>query len=303
MTRVAAYKRNFGSHPERRLKLAVLAGMLPLLAFFIVFTYGCGPSAPDNSATPNASNSTTAQPGNTSQVEGVIPDPNLDYSTFRHDTEQHERLPCLVCHVRDENTVSMKFPGHIPCSSCHVQQFADNQNAICTICHTETGLKDFPPLRSFKAVFDHATHLQQTNCATCHKPAARGVALSIPSRANAHATCFQCHGPDTVVEDRNIGSCSTCHQPGQPVRTSQRAKAFDVNFSHAEHTRTMNCSACHTVLAGMETGRQVTSPVALMHRAPPGSNSCAACHNNKRAFGGTDFSDCRRCHEGSGFGF
>ncbi len=228
-----------------------------------------------------------------------------DYSRFRHDTPQHTRMPCLVCHVRSDNRTTPKMPGHIPCSSCHAQQFAEgNASPICAICHTATSVKRFPSLRSFNAVFDHARHTRQTGCATCHKPAARGVALSIPSRANAHATCFQCHGPQTMAAGKNIGSCSTCHQSGRPVRTTETARAFAVNFRHDEHARrNLRCSDCHTIRAGARRGLQVSSPAAAMHFARSGVASCASCHNNRRAFGGNDFSDCKRCHEGSTFKF
>ncbi len=231
--------------------------------------------------------------------------PTQDFSRFRHDTAQHNRMPCLVCHVRSDKSTSPKMPGHIPCSSCHAQEFAaGNQHPICSICHTATDVKKFPPLRSFNAVFDHGRHLRQTNCATCHKPTRRGVALSIPSRVNAHTTCFQCHGPQTMVGGKNIGSCSTCHQPGRLVRTAESARAFAVNFSHTEHSRKgLRCSECHTVRSGMRRGAQVTSPLASMHFARAGTTSCAACHNNRRAFGGNDFSDCRKCHEGRTFKF
>ena len=228
-----------------------------------------------------------------------------DYSRFRHQTQQHTRLPCLVCHVRSDNRATLRMPGHIPCSSCHTQQFAQgNSSPICSICHTATDVKRLPPLRSFNAVFDHGRHVRQTNCATCHKPAARGVALSIPSRSNAHATCFQCHGPQSASGGKNIGSCSTCHQAGRVVRTPQTARAFAVNFSHAEHARKgLSCNECHTVRAGQRRGMQVSSPRASMHFAPAATRSCASCHNNRRAFGGNDFSDCRKCHEGSTFRF
>jgi hypothetical protein len=60
---------------------------------------------------------------------------------------------------------------------------------------------------------------------------------------------------------------------------------------------------CHTVRAGGRRGAQVSSPLAAMHFARPGVASCAACHNNRRAFGGDDFSDCKQCHNGNRFGF
>jgi hypothetical protein len=39
-----------------------------------------------------------------------------------------------------------------------------------------------------------------------------------------------------------------------------------------------------------------------MHFPPAGRQSCASCHNNRRAFG-EDFTQCRRCHEARTFRF
>ena len=235
----------------------------------------------------------------------LVEPPSQDFSRFPHNTQQHGRLPCLVCHIRSEGRTTPKMPGHIPCASCHAQEFAaGNQHPICSICHTATDVKAFPPLRSFNAVFDHGRHVRQTNCATCHKPSNRGVALSIPSRANAHITCFQCHGPRTMAGDKNIGSCSICHKSGSLVRTPESARAFAANFSHTEHARKgLSCSDCHTVRAGMRRGAQVASPRTAMHFAPGGVKSCGACHNDRRAFGDDNFSNCKRCHEGKTFKF
>ncbi len=240
-----------------------------------------------------------------------IPVPTAsDYSKFTHSNPAHDALPCLLCHTRDEGVTKASFPGaggHSPCIGCHVVEFNNPQSTMCSICHTDAGtgsMKSFPPLRSFNARFDHGRHLRQTNCATCHQPSRRGVALSIPSGASAHATCFSCHGPQTMSGEVNIGSCSTCHQPGRPPSTSDWAKSFGFGFSHADHRRgNMNCTTCHTILAGGARGRQVTSPVAVMHFAAGRSQSCGTCHNDKRAFGAEDFTNCKRCHEGSNFKF
>ncbi|MEP6900487.1 MAG: cytochrome c3 family protein [Actinomycetota bacterium] len=223
-----------------------------------------------------------------------------DFSKFKHSNPMHTRLPCLVCHKRDDNSPIPAYSGHIPCASCHVNQFADNKNPICTICHTTTGVKQFPPLTSFNARFDHAQHLQQTNCATCHKLSRGGVGFSIPSGANAHVSCFQCH---SASSSNTMSSCGTCHQPGSPSRTSEWAKAYTTSFTHLRHLQSMNCASCHTVKAGLGRGNQVTAPLTSMHFAPKNTPSCASCHNNKRTFGGDDFSDCKRCHRGNSFAF
>src|ERR1051326_170043 len=49
--------------------------------------------------------------------------------------------------------------------------------------------------------------------------------------------------------------------------------------------------------------RQVSAPSPLNHHASMRAFSCASCHNGKRAFGGDDFSVCKRCHKGSAWHF
>lgn len=237
-----------------------------------------------------------------------VPD-NADYSKFQHASAFHQRLPCLLCHRRDTNAAQPTMPGskdHLPCAGCHVKQFADRSNAICTNCHSEpsTGaLKTFPRLSSFNLKFDHARHGGIT-CSNCHRPARGGVALTIPAGSNAHITCFRCHGPQAKSGDRDISSCGVCHELGRYEHPSQTARAFRVGFSHAQHNRDerLSCNDCHRVRGGLQTN-EVAAPQALNHHAARGSFSCMSCHNGKRAFGGDDFSVCNRCHKGSAWHF
>jgi len=236
--------------------------------------------------------------------------PATDFSQFKHDNAQHARLPCLLCHRRENNSPQPTLPGkaaHAPCTGCHAQQFSNSASVICTICHTDgqSGkVKAFPPLRSFDVRFDHAKHAA-SGCATCHRSSRGGVALSIPARLNAHVTCFGCHTPNAQAKGRNISSCSTCHQLGRLVRTSEQAPAYRVGFSHARHdaSEKLACAACHQVRAGSPVGRQMSTPSPLNHHALASVFSCASCHNSKRAFGGDDFSACQRCHKGSAWRF
>lgn len=233
-----------------------------------------------------------------------------DFSVFPHNNAAHSRLTCLLCHRRETNAPQPRLPGHTPCAGCHAQEFNNAGSNICNICHTDrqTGaVKAFPPLKSFNARFDHARHTagMRQNCAACHKPNRRGVALSIPSRLNAHVTCYQCHSPRAEAPDgRDISSCSTCHELGRLARTSENARAYRVNFSHADHARAgVSCAACHNVRAGAATGRQVTAPVPQMHNLSTRAQSCMSCHNDRRAFGTENFANCKRCHEGTTFRF
>jgi c(7)-type cytochrome triheme protein len=235
--------------------------------------------------------------------------PTRDYSQFKHDNPQHARLPCLLCHRRENNSARPTLPGksgHAPCAGCHGQQFSNsNSNSpICTICHTNTQagtVKTFPPLLSFNVKFDHARHSAVgATCAVCHRRNRGGLAFSIPAGLNAHTTCFGCHTPQAEANGRKISSCSTCHGPGRLVRTTERAAAFRIGFSHAKHdaSEKLKCTDCHRVRPGWPQGRQVMSPIALNHHAPAQTPSCMTCHNGKKAFGGDDFSACTRCHKG-----
>ena len=250
----------------------------------------------------------TPKPPEEPQQQMQFPE-GLDYSKFQHNTQNHARLPCLLCHRR-ETAARPSLPGsnaHLPCAGCHAQQFASSDSPICTICHTDVksgALKSFPRLRSFRVKFDHARHMNTSNvtCATCHRPSRGGVAMSIPAGFNAHTTCYRCHTPRAQSQGRDISSCRTCHQLGSYRRTPEFAQAFRVGFNHAKHQK-ITCTECHQVRAGMPQRRQVTSPAPLNHHARPGSESCMSCHDGKRAFGGDDFSVCKRCHTGTRWQF
>lgn len=239
--------------------------------------------------------------------------PTGDYSKFPHSNPMHSRLPCLLCHRREGTSIRPAMPGgngHTPCIGCHSQQFASSENPVCTICHTNVtsgALKPFPPMKSFRVTFDHSKHLAMgsVNCGTCHRPARAGVSLTIPSGFSAHAICYRCHGPQAKSNGRDISSCGTCHQLGGYSRTSAFAPAFRMGFSHAKHdgAARLNCTECHTVRAGLAQRKQVTTPEAANHHASGKTLSCQTCHNGTRAFGGDDFSACKRCHTGTTWRF
>ena len=229
-------------------------------------------------------------------------------SRFSHSSSAHTRLRCSACHRREENSPKSLWLGHRPCSSCHSQKFASLKDPICTTCHTtaeprSAEIKSFAGSKSFSAGFDHTRHAN-VGCGTCHKPASRGVALSIPGGPGAHSTCFQCHSSGASAQSRDLSSCNVCHSPGRHARATILAKAYKLNFSHAEHggRNKLNCNDCHRVRSGAGSS-QMTRPQPAMHRAASSTQSCATCHNDKRAFGGDDFSDCKRCHQGPTFRF
>lgn len=240
-------------------------------------------------------------------------EPSGDFSKFLHSSPNHARMPCLLCHRRESNSPRPNLPGgsgHVPCSGCHAQQFANSESPICTICHSDArsgALKSFPRLKSFLVNFDHARHLNMSNvsCGTCHRAARGGVALSIPVGFNAHTTCYGCHAPRAKSGGRDISSCGTCHKLGSYTRTPEWTTAFRMNFSHAKHgpAQKLACKDCHQVRTRLLQRRQVTTPEAANHRASGRTQSCMTCHDGKSAFGGDDFSVCKRCHTGTTWHF
>ena len=291
-------QRNFPGLPtQSRVFVFAFVSVVIVLTLFTVFNLRAFGSVRDSSAS-------------LGQQEQMQFPEGLDYSKFLHSSRNHSRLPCLLCHRRDSNSAIPKRPGgsgHLPCAGCHAQQFATSESPICTICHTDVksgALKSFPRLKSFRMSFDHSLHLKmgQVNCATCHRPSRGGVAMSIPAGFNAHTTCYRCHTPRAQANGRDISSCGTCHQLGGYSRTPEFSQAFRISFSHAKHQK-VTCNECHQVRVGMPQRRQVTAPEPLNHHATGRAQSCMTCHDGKRAFGGDDFTVCKRCHTGAAWHF
>jgi c(7)-type cytochrome triheme protein len=238
-----------------------------------------------------------------------------DGSRFSHSAGRHPTLACASCHERPDNASTPRWPGHKACIDCHAQNFVMRGGQICANCHSNLEgnnppLKPFPGLTGFNMRFDHARHAAgggrpEQGCASCHRPAQRGVALTIPAGAPAHDNCYSCHTPQARGPAGDNGSCSTCHAQGGYRRTPATARAYSVSFSHATHgaRQGMRCDDCHQVRAGAGQGRQVTSPQPTQHFGAARAQTCMTCHNNRRAFGGDDFADCKRCHKGQTFRF
>lgn len=240
-----------------------------------------------------------------------------DYSNFSHTSQRHASLECAACHLRRTNSSTPLVPGHKACTDCHLAQFVTPSLPMCAICHTNLEAGN-PPLKAFPARFkerfnvkyDHAQHntgaaRPQAGCAFCHTPARRsGVALSIPAGLPAHNQCYSCHTPDAQdASGRDISSCAACHSQAPYARTSTDARAFRASFSHADHgaRQRIGCADCHNLTAGLAQSRQVSAPRTAQHFMNSRAQSCMSCHNGRRAFGDTDFGDCKRCHKGQTF--
>ena len=138
-----------------------------------------------------------------------------------------------------------------------------------------------------------------------HTPANRGIAETVPARAPAHQTCYECHSPGKQAS--KTSSCGSCHSLGHYSPTTTAARAYRMGFSHEDHgpRERLNCDRCHNVRArGLPQTKQVSSILSTQHYSNPRAQSCASCHNDGRVFGdkGSNFDVCKRCHKGSKFG-
>jgi hypothetical protein len=254
-------------------------------------------------------------------LSGIGQGPDLDYSSFKHNSQRHASMACTACHQRAaDNSVKPSFPGHSACINCHGNQFLTSSSPLCTNCHSDVN-SGKPPLKSFPATFkerfnvkfDHAQHMTaavrpKNGCAACHNQAVnKGAALAIPTGLNAHSQCYACHTPASKsAAGRDLASCGVCHDAKSFSRTSTNADAFRMSFSHAKHgsRQKLECVACHTLTAGLAQGKQVSSPRTAEHFSAGSVKSCQDCHNGKRSFGGDlAFKDCARCHTGPSFRF
>jgi c(7)-type cytochrome triheme protein len=244
--------------------------------------------------------------------------PELDYSTFKHNSQKHASLSCNSCHQRSDNSATPRFPGHKACTGCHVGQFVTPAVPMCVICHTDVSgsnppLKSFPTKfnESFNVKFDHAQHntgsaRPQSGCAACHTRLGgrSAAALSIPASLGAHDQCYSCHTPNSKSgSGREIASCGVCHDTKGFSRTGTNARSFRFAFSHSKHGagQRLGCSDCHNLTAGAGQSRQVSLPAPSEHFAVRGS-TCLTCHNGRRSFGGDlAFRDCKRCHTAATF--
>lgn len=227
------------------------------------------------------------------------------FKAFSHKIPEHTQFACNTCHQREAKGVKSMLGGHASCIGCHLNQFTDEDQVICAICHTDTKssdppMKDFPAkfIEGFNMKFDHAVHEKGAarpaeGCAACHDPS--GPGKTIPTGFQAHSNCFGCH-----TAESKLGQCSVCHQLAPYNRTLQSEYSFKAIFTHKDHNG-VGCNECHNVIAGAPNARQVTNIQILEHRTTPGNN-CLQCHNGRRAFTGNnslDVNSCVRCHGGA----
>lgn len=280
-----------GRHSKQVLKALLVFGAL------IVFAASCVKQAQRLSVPLTSAETPDPVPARVSEKT---------FRAFSHKIPEHTQFACNTCHQREERGVKSKFEGHESCIGCHMNEWIDEEQAICSACHSDLNSQD-PPVKAFPTKFfegfnmrfDHSKHddgqgRPAAGCSACHNPSGKGK--SIPYGFEAHADCYGCH---TTENKPASGQCSLCHQLAPYNRTTQSEYSFGtVKFTHGGRHSDISCSECHHVVPGAENSRQVTNIAILEHRTTPGNN-CLKCHNGVRAFNGNNQnSRCDLCHFG-----
>jgi len=204
-------------------------------------------------------------------------------------TGQHQRVPCLVCHLDARFDEPRLAPE--ACASCHVDVHQGNQGSRCGDCHSTNAFKDVRGLAAHAQTAFPLTgaHLQIT-CEACHRDARGGAFTTLNSE------CFACHQTNyasaKTVDHVAAGfpkDCTTCHS----TLTWAGGVAFDHQtasrgrFALLGAHRDLRCASCHT------------PPTGTLHFQPSGQNDCFACHqaDYAREHGGAGFpTTCVSCH-------
>ena len=246
-----------------------------------------------------------------------LPEPQEPHRTTRN---SNTTIPiirgCRVCYVIGAKQMrrDRRCPGsneHLPCAGCHAQQFANSSGPMCSdLSHgcAIGKLKPFPRLSSFNMKFDHARHMRMGECwlrDLSSTFAWRRGDVNSGGLQRSYNLLSLSHAERKVGRARYFFLRQSVINRAVMLACRQRRAAFRVGFSHAKHDKSegLTCNECHRVRAGVARRLQVSAPQPLNHHASPGAFSCMSCHNGKRAFGGDDFSVCKRCHTGNTWHF
>ena len=144
---------------------------------------------------------------------------------------------CYTCHKNVRPAFSQAFhhqvnEGLMSCSDCHdphgsfqPQQLrtTDDQNAICTKCHTDT---------AGPYAYEHPV-VKTGGCIACHSPHGSPNPRMLKV-SNVNTLCLQCHSSVNLTKFPNASS-----EQGGPV--------------HNQATQYNACTTCHTQIHGSNT--------------------------------------------------
>ncbi len=202
-------------------------------------------------------------------------------------TAKSPNVSCKSCHENPRQTKVKYTMADMEkgksCGKCHNGQRAFSV-AKCTGCHKVKNVT-FKVKETGPVVFSHAKHLQSMQCSACHNALYKTGPNKSVSMAEMEKgkSCGACHNGGKAFA---LAKCDGCHPAPKQVVFKVKETGPTV-FSHAKHVEMYSCSACHTKLYPLGSGKAVT--MAAMEKG----KSCGACHNAKEAFA---VAQCEKCH-------
>lgn len=233
---------------------------------------------------------------------------------------------CELCHA------PLKIAQAQLCLDCHQDTRQEIVNATathsivqdpnhCARCHPDHRGRDFDPLQSSFALFDHtqarfnlAWHqldysLAPLECAACHAVEA-DFAVSDVSCENCHSN----HAPDFIQQhtDQYSQRCLLCHDGiDRMILLDHQTTRFPLTGGHLQ----ASCVECHNLDAiGSSPGRSRSlsgNPALISHPAnsqgegsDPFTNTpmdCVQCHAEPLVHQGFYSQDCVDCHTAEGW--
>lgn len=202
-------------------------------------------------------------------------------------TAKSPNVSCKSCHDNPRATKTKYTMADMEkgksCGKCHNGQRAFSV-AKCTGCHKVKNVT-FQIKETGPVLFSHVKHLKSMQCGACHNALYKTGPNKSVSMAEMEKgkSCGACHNGGKAFA---LAKCDGCHPAPKQVVFKVKETGPTV-FSHSKHVEMYSCSACHTKLYPLGSGKTVT--MAAMEKG----KSCGACHNAKEAFA---VAQCEKCH-------
>ncbi|MGE0126749.1 MAG: hypothetical protein AB7U82_01500 [Blastocatellales bacterium] len=246
---------------------------------------------------------------------GVVAALLHEESKFDHERQEHKRLLCNQCHIRDGRDPANPIPArpyHDACAKCHARENfleASSKSPLCVVCHGKgeilnvqesLAVADFPKTLSQFGLkqFSHQTHLDPNKmpagtsplkCGDCHRFDNRMVVASFPR----HQECYSCH---VHSAEQKLSGCGDCHADAASAMRLDKslgAATHQYNFKHSSHLNQpsikSDCAVCHKINSVTDATRSdiVRGATSQGQRH---QSACWNCHVQARE------PVCAKCH-------
>ncbi|MDH4262826.1 MAG: hypothetical protein OEV78_07275 [Spirochaetia bacterium] len=230
-------------------------------------------------------------------------------------------IDCSNCHSLQKDGVSMGYPNHAVCASCH-----DIENKeTCNFCHlNKNKLKSFRTQKAFPNVtFSHDNHEKKgIQCLQCHVNINKKISLHANEGLPEMDTCLNCHKNQNAPAKKN---CVFCHAASF---IDEKPKSHSPLWLRRHGTELLNdekikqCKYCHNSVVQKDciechkiekpASHNVTfenrrhAQISMLDRKRclvcHEQQTCVACHQRTRPFSHTAMfgspynRHCNNCH-------